>query len=175
MNCKKVKRQLPLFLGSELSDKRSSAIKSHLKECPQCHREYESYVFTMQKMKEWFDKESQEWKENEWQQVVREAVVRKKGLSGSTVFAPWPFKRRWAYALMLGAAFILSIIIIRPAFLKNKFGFKAPLISQNHLQSERASEFLTSQETISMILVSGETGLKINWFFNKNFQWEDKK
>jgi len=33
----------------------------------------------------------------------------------------------------------------------------------------------TTQDLMSMILVSQETGLKVHWTFNKNFEWEEKK
>jgi hypothetical protein len=33
----------------------------------------------------------------------------------------------------------------------------------------------TTQDLMSMILVSQETGLKVHWTLNKNFEWEEKK
>jgi hypothetical protein len=33
----------------------------------------------------------------------------------------------------------------------------------------------TTQYLMSMILVSQETGLKVHWTFNKNFEWKEKK
>jgi hypothetical protein len=33
----------------------------------------------------------------------------------------------------------------------------------------------TTQNVMSMTLVSQETGLQVHWTFNKNFEWEEKK
>lgn len=44
-----------------------------------------------------------------------------------------------------------------------------------YLQKLSPDEKEAQQDVLSMTFVSQETGLRIVWFFNKNFEWEDKK
>lgn len=51
-----------------------------------------------------------------------------------------------------------------------------PVVSQTRpTQAVSPAQKETGQDVLSMTFVSQETGLRIVWFFNKNFEWEDKK
>lgn len=47
-------------------------------------------------------------------------------------------------------------------------------VDRTVLAARRSPEKIT-QDLMSMTLVSQETGLRIHWTFNKNFEWEEKK
>ena len=75
MNCKKVRRWLPLMAGSDLSASKAEAAQAHLAECPECQREYDAFILSIEKMKEWLKTDRNEWDETEWKQAVRKADV----------------------------------------------------------------------------------------------------
>ena len=66
---------------------------------------------------------------------------------------------------MAGAAIILSLFILRFSIFRDKTGWGA---------KEEAGRAI-QQESISMTMVSQETGLKIVWFFNKNFELKEER
>ena len=163
MKCKKVCRLLPLLAGSDLPARKIEEIKAHLQVCPRCQREYESYLLSFQKTKEWLKKSQEDWQEEEWQGLIQEAIQAEE-------FAPslrprLRFKRAWAYALMAGTAIILSLFIIRFSVFQDKTGWGV----------KEEADLAIQQESISMTMVSQETGLKIVWFFNKNFELKEER
>lgn len=161
MNCKKVKRLFPLFIGSEVSQAKIAAIEFHLEKCSKCRQEYNSSVLSHKKVKEWLAVDSQEWEDREWQEVVRKA--QKKDFSRAPSLAPWPFKRAWAYALMAVFAVVLTFFMVRPSLIREEVSPEPEMLAQSQ------------QEIISLTMVSKETGLKITWFFNKNFEFKEEK
>jgi hypothetical protein len=66
---------------------------------------------------------------------------------------------------MAGVMLLLTILIVRPSFVK-QIGLTPRYV--NVVGAEK-------QEVISMTIVSKETGLKIVWFFNKNFNLEENE
>jgi hypothetical protein len=172
MNCKKTRRLLPLLAGSDLPQSRISAVKAHLEKCRKCRIEYDAYLLTLEKTKEWLEEVRQDWNEREWQEAVRRATEKKEQKVFS--LAPWPFKKAWAYAMMAVFAFLLSLFVIRPSFIKQKMEAETGAIAGLRQEPERVKEE-SRQDVISMTLVSHETGLRIVWFFNKNFELEVKE
>lgn len=165
MRCKKVHRLLPLLVSSDLQTKESEKIKTHLKSCPRCKSEYESYLLTFKKTKEWLDKDRINWREKEWKSVVEKAVQREKSVPAFRL--RWQQKKALAYTVIAGAAVIISLFILRFSFLKNKL--------TGEKKVERPASMILRQESISLTMVSRETGLKIVWFFNKNFELKEEK
>jgi len=135
----------------------------HLKSCSRCQDEYNSYIQSLGKTKEWLAKERREWEEKEWQQAVRNAI-REKPLKVSPL-VPWPFRKVWAYAVMAVLVIGLTFFLVRPSFIKEGVGPGTDALAKEKPE----------QDIISMTMVSKETGLKIVWFFNKNFELEEKK
>ena len=165
MNCKKVQRLLPLMLGSEMPQSKIQALKVHLGKCPRCQHEYNSYIQSFEKMKEWLSEGKRDWDETEWQQAVQNAIREKP--HEVSPFVPWPFRKAWAYALMAVFTVVLTFLIIWPSFIKEEPGLGPG--------TGELAEGEVQQDVISMTMVSKETGLKIVWFFNKNFELEEKK
>ncbi len=174
MNCKKVQRLLPLMAGSEIPQSKIVSLKAHLEKCPKCRQEYNSYVLSLEKTKEWLAKERIDWNERDWQQALQRAIKDKKPEVAPLV--SWPFKKVWAYSLigMLVVALTL-IFIIRPLIIQKKMGLGSEKFTQEQAQLFRSSPEESEQEVVSMTLVSQETGLKIVWFLNKNFELEVKE
>lgn len=162
MNCKKVRRLLPLLVGSELSPSRKSALESHLQGCPKCQSEYHAYVLSMKKTQEWLAAERKDWEDSEWKRAVRKAVEEEKEPEGVSPFTPWPFKKVWAFALMALLAAGLTLVVLKPGLIKEK-GRGTRMLEESQ------------QEIVTMTFVSQETGLKITWLFNKNFAIKEEK
>lgn len=170
MNCKRVQRWLPLMAGSEIPQRKISALKAHLQRCPKCRSEYEAYLFSLEKTKELLEADRKNWEEGEWQEVLRKAVEEKAPEVSPLV--PWPFKKAWAYAFMAVIAVLLALFVIKPSFIHEDFIPGSGMVAENQPQLFEGLEARPKQDIISMTLVSKETGLKIVWFFNKNFELE---
>ena len=86
---------------------------------------------------------------------------------------PWPFKKVWAYSLIGVLAVALTLLfIIRPSIIQKKMGLGSEKFTEEQTQLFRSSPEEFKQEVVSMTIVSQETGLKIVWFLNKNFELE---
>lgn len=163
MKCHKIRQMLPLLAGSELPESRIPQVKSHLEKCASCREEYEKYALLVDQTRKWLAEDKVEWDEREWQQTVRSVV--NQASSRKTFLVPWPFSRAWAYALMAGVMLLLTTLVVRPPFIK-QIGFSTGLEQEARMEK---------QEVVSMTMVSKETGLKIVWFFNKNFDLEENE
>jgi len=163
MKCKKIKRLLPLYTGNDLSLRMASAVKSHLSSCPECRREYKVYIQSLQEIKEWLKSERIDWDEAEWQQSVKRAAAGK--ITQKKKLAPWPFKPVWALGFMTVILIVISIFWLWPSLFRERSGLQpdTALIKQT-----------SSQEVVEMTLVSRETGFKVKWFLNKNFNLEEE-
>jgi hypothetical protein len=174
MNCKKVQRLLPLMAGYEIPKSKILSLKAHLEGCPKCRQEYDSYMLSLEKTKEWLAKDRKDWEESDWQQALQRAIKDKK--PEGTPLVPWPFKKVWACSLIGVLAVALTLLfIIRPSIIQKKMGLGSEKFTQEQAQLFRSSPAESKQEVVSMTLVSKETGLKIVWFLNKNFELEVKE
>jgi len=174
VSCKKVQRLLPLVAGSEIPQSKILSLKAHLEECPKCRQEYDSYMLSLEKTKEWLAKDRKDWEESDWHQALQRAIKDKKPEVSPHI--PWPFKKVWAYSLVGMLAVALTLLfIIRPSIIQKKMGLGSEKFTQEQAQLFRSSPEESKQEVVSMTLVSKETGLKIVWFLNKNFELEVKE
>ncbi len=174
MNCKKVRRLLPLLVGSELTESKVLSLQAHLEKCPDCQREYESYKLSLEKTKELLAKDRKDWEESDWKRALRRAIKDKKPEVMPVV--PWPFKKVWAYSLIGMLVVTLTLLfIIRPSIIQKKMGLGSERFSQEQAQLFRSSTEEAEQDVVSMTIVSKDTGLKIVWFFDKNFELEVKE
>jgi len=170
MNCQKARRLLPLAAGSEIPQSKVSIVKDHLEKCQKCRNEYDAYLLSLEKIKEWLAEDKKDWKEREWQEAVKRAIGEAE--PKVSALAPWPFKKVWAYALMTIFAVALSLFVIRPSFFKEKAEPGSRILAEARLQPGQSFREKSQQEVISLTLISKETGLRIVWFFNKNFELE---
>jgi len=131
-------------------------------------------MLSLEKTKEWLAKDRKDWEESDWQQALQRAIKDKK--PEVTPLVPWPLKKAWAYSFigMLVVAIAL-FFIIRPSIMQKKMGLGSERFTQEQAQLFRSSPEESEQDVVSMTLVSKETGLKIVWFLNKNFELEVKE
>jgi len=162
MECKKTLRLLPLLVGEDLPEKKASRVKSHLNECPSCMKEYEHYRDLLEETKQWIRSETTEWKAKEWADCVKKAV--NSHSFKNKVFIPLSFKPAWAASVILVIVIALSVFITNPSLIKE--GSQASQSAA--LQGEE------SQKTVELTLVSQETGHKIKWILNKEFNLEEE-
>ncbi len=172
MNCKKVRRWLPLFIGSEISERKISAVKAHLERCPKCRQEYDSCVLSLGKVKEWLKEEKRDLENREWEEIIKKAV--EKGTPRVSPLIPWPFKKAWAYALMAFLAVAITLFVVNSSFIQEK-GRGVEGLKQAQAQLPANSLQESQQDVISVTLVSQETGLRIFWFLDKNFELKEEK
>lgn len=174
MKCKKVQSLLPLMVGDEIPLAKGSAIKAHLKKCSRCRQEYQSCMLAIEKTKEWLAEDRKDWEENQWQRAVQMAVSEVK--PEVSPLAPWPFKKGWAYALMAVLVTALGLLfVIRPSFIQDEMTSSPGKEASNQLQVFQNLAERPEQDTISMTMISRESGLKIVWFLDRNFNLEVKQ
>lgn len=174
MKCKKVRRWLPLMVGSDISPSKIASIKAHLEKCPECQQEYDSYSLALEKTKEWLEEDRPDWVEREWQQAVQKAVKEKKTVISP--LAPWPFKKAWAFTVMGVLAVALTLLlVIKPFYFGEGIAPDSELLSRSQAQLLRSAFQESKQEVVKMTMVLPESGQKIVWFFDKNFELEVKK
>jgi len=171
MKCKKVQRLLPLMAGDELPRPKAFKLRTHLHRCPVCRREYEKYVLLVQQTRKWLAEDRVDWEKREWPQALKEVIREKESRRPSMV--PWPFPKGWAFALMVGVVLLITALVVRPPFLE-KIGIKPMSTDSAKVEALKAVKEGEQQEVVSMTMVSKETGLKIVWFFNKNFDLEER-
>ena len=163
MKCQKIKQLLALLAGSELPESQISSVRAHLEGCLQCQREYEKYTLLVANTRKWLAEDKVEWEEQEWRETIQSVV--NHGSKRKTSLVPWPFPRAWAYALMAGVMILITTLVVRPPFVK-QIGLTPKYVNVTGADK---------QEVISMTMVSKETGLKVVWFFNKNFNLEENE
>jgi hypothetical protein len=157
--------------GSDLSVSKAEAVKAHLIECPECQQEYDALILSREKMKEWLEKDRGEWEETEWQQAVRKAIGEKA--PALSLLAPWPFKKGWAYAMMGVLAVVFTVIFVIKPFPVGETALDSEMVERTQAQLLGSAFEESPQEIVRMIMVLPETGQKIVWFFDKNFELED--
>ncbi|MGD2295651.1 MAG: hypothetical protein PVF22_07420 [Candidatus Aminicenantes bacterium] len=164
MNCKKARRLIPLLAGSDLERTNTDLVTRHLNSCPECQHEYEMSLLSLNSAKKWLAAETVGWDETEWIKTIQRALDQIEKRNG--VLAPWPFtfKKGWALLMMAAAAFLLTLFIIHPSLVKDKLGEATAALSEE-----------TKPDVLSMKIISEETGLKINWFFHKDFELKEYK
>lgn len=173
MRCKRILKYLPLFVGAELSPKKDKAIRTHLDTCVGCRKEHQAYIQALKIAKDLLSKSTVAWSEDEWERIVFDAAAEKsKSLSG---FAPWPFKKGWAVAVMVAVMAIVIFFVTRPLYLGDEDFPSQSILSKHHPQNETGAVFKSPQDVVSITMVSKDTGLKVVWILNKNFNLEENK
>jgi hypothetical protein len=162
--CQRVRRLLPLLVGDDLPESKAVALRSHLEGCAACRQEYEVYLFAHRQTGVWLEKERRDWQEADWRRTVHGAVNRTVSRGGLAVIRPF-VQKTWAYAAGLLAVVMLGILLLLPRFGEKQAGTKPGI----------ATGPGADQEVVAITIVSPKSGLKINWFLNKNFEWEDIK
>lgn len=172
MNCKRIRKHLSLYTGADLSPRKAEAVRAHLDTCGECQKEYEVNLRSLKTARKWLSDSPVEWGEGEWRRIVQNVTSETKPLSG---FAPWPFKKGWAFALMGAVVIVLVFFVTRPSFLGIEDFRGQTTLAKRHPQHQEETAAKSPQDVVSMTLVSKETGLKVVWFLNRNFNLEENK
>jgi len=166
MNCKKAKRWIPLAAGKDLSAGKAAAVEEHLRACDTCRREAAEIERALRAAKALAGADIvQDWSDAEWRRLIENAtaakVERKNPLAGLSL------KPALAGAAALVLLALGSYLVLRkPA---------ATPVTQAALNPPAIAEIVPQEpavkpEVASKTIVSKQTGLKIIWFYNKNFQ-----
>ncbi len=173
MNCKKVRRYLPLYIESDLPAKKKEKIRIHLESCVDCQREHEAFALSSKKAKELLDEGAISWTNADWKRTIEYAT---SYISKTpAMFAPWPFKKGWAFAVMGALMVVLIFFVTRPLFLGVDDFPGGAILAKQHSQHQKGTANKSPQDVVSMTMVSKETGLKVVWILNKNFNLEENK
>jgi hypothetical protein len=160
MKCKRILKYLPLYVGKDLSPKKEEVVRLHLDTCDKCQKEYEVYARALGTAREWLRESSEVWGEAEWRRTVQNTTVERS--KSSPGFAPWPFKKGWAFVVIAAVMVVVVFFVTRPLYLGvEDFPGQAVLSKRQ------------TQDVISMTMVSKDTGLKVVWILNKNFNLEE--
>jgi len=117
--------------------------------------------------------EERDWEDQDWRRALRRATAGKPD-----EFRPAPKPRpawAWAYAavivILLGAAAVTIQSFFHAAG-PTLLARVEPARSAGPVGAGGAGS-LTAQNQLSVTFVSGESGLRVNWYFDKEFKWEE--
>jgi hypothetical protein len=79
-------------------------------------------------------------------------------------FAPWPFKKGWAFAFMAAVMVVVVFFVTRPLY-----------VGVEDIPGQAVLSKHQEQKVVSMTMVSKDTGLKVVWILNKNFNLEENE
>jgi anti-sigma factor RsiW len=168
MRCDRILKLLALFAGAELSRKKAGRIAAHLEACPSCRREAAGMAAALRAAKALArTDEVEDWSEPQWRSMMREItssrIARKRILAGPA----------WK-PVLAGAVALLLVVSGAYFFLKRS---SEPSSVQTALRTPSQSLTAPVQppergDGKSKTIISKESGLKIIWFYNKDFQGE---
>jgi hypothetical protein len=102
------------------------------------------------------------WGEGEWKRTIRNTIAEKS--KSFPEFAPWPFKKGWAFAAMAAVMIVFIFFATRPLY-----------IGVEDIPGQAVLSKSLPQNVVSMTMVSKDTGLKVVWILNKNFNLEENE
>jgi hypothetical protein len=173
MKCKRIRKYLPLYIGADLSPRKEEAVRLHIDTCGECQKEHEAFSRSIKTAKEGLGESAVAWGEGEWRRTVQNATAEKsKSLSG---FVPWPFKKGWAFVVMVAVMVVVVFFVTRPLYLGVEDFSGQTILSKRRPQYETGALVKFPQDVVSMTMVSKDTGLKVIWILNKNFNLEENE
>ena len=159
MTCRRFRRYLPLLTGGDLPARKAARAAAHLERCPACRRERDAWLRSRRALLAGMEASRMKWEEHEWERAVRAAAAPPAGRRRSRRFRP--LRPAPALALAALAALILSVFLFGP-------GGGPPEPGQGEETGVR-------QDIVAVTLVSRDTGLKVHWFFNREFELEENQ
>jgi anti-sigma factor RsiW len=166
MTCRRTRKLIPLYAGDDLGPKLERAVRDHIGSCPGCRQELEEYRRAVSRIKAAAAAEaSPDWGEGEWRALMaRVAATGRAGREGEKGRGKPGLFPRWAAASLLGAVIGIAVlsVLFRDTTPRPKAGAVVPTLAEGGRE----------QDVVSMTMISQETGLRIVWFFNRNFDWK---
>jgi hypothetical protein len=165
MTCRKVRKLIPL--AADLRPRPAAAVRAHVAACPACRAELESFRAALAGIRSAAKAESAaDWTEREWNALMaRSASEAKAGGQAPGRAARPAFQPRWAAASVIGVC--LGLVVLGVLF---RGPSPRPDTAANPVVAEAAGT--GEQDTLTMTMVSPETGLQIVWILDKNFDWK---
>jgi predicted anti-sigma-YlaC factor YlaD len=154
MTCRKAKKLMPLYASDDLRPRLLAAVRAHIDACLSCRKELGEYRQALTRLKAAAKAESvPDWSEGDWR-----ALMARLRLDASAARRPTFLARpRWAAASVLGV--FLGLAVLTMLFKDGNLG-------------QRETSAAGEPSVVSLTLVSQQTGLKIVWFLDKNFEWK---
>jgi anti-sigma factor RsiW len=173
MNCRRAKRLMPLYAGSDLSARRMRSVGAHLDSCPACRRELEEYRRALGSVRSAARAEAApDWSDGEWRAVVARAVEDGRGGREKRAAVRRPvLGPKWAVAAGAAAALVVAAVML----LWQNTGMQTGPAAASRAAGERGLGLAgapPAQDVVSVTFVSQETGLQVVWFFHKDFEWK---
>lgn len=168
MRCTKVGKLAALLAGNELSAKKAAKVRTHLEKCAACRRMADETERALRAAKAMARaEEAGDWTAAEWRTLLKNITAEKP--ARKTAWAGGPLKPVLAGALVLFFIVAGAFLFLGRSPVKTdaRAGLRAS--SQNPAQPARPSD---NPDVSSVTIVSKKTGLKIIWFYNKNFEGE---
>jgi|GEM_PF-1269605 len=195
MNCRNARRRLALYVGGELGPRKERAVRAHLEGCSRCRAEAEDYRAALERARMMTAAgAAPDWTDVEWRKMVASIV--------STPVEKRPF-RTFALRPALAAAAAFCLIVLgtqavirhllrtseistfpaRKGDLGGRLFSALPTFDSASLAAvekvaglhDPAFPVLASakQDIPALTMIAPESGLKIVWFFNENFDMEE--
>lgn len=154
MNCRKVRKFLPLHAGGDLPPRRAARLEVHLGGCADCRQELESLKAARARLREAAAAEPLPgWSEAEWKALMaRATAARIERRPRALVTRP-----KWALAAGTVGVALLAVALLVTGVFKTAPA-PAPGLAGGGVQ-----------DVLSVTLVSPDTGLQVVWVFNRNF------
>jgi anti-sigma factor RsiW len=195
MNCRKTNERLPLFAGGELGRRKARAVRLHLDACPACRAEAADFRAALDRARSSAaEGAALDWTEGEWRRMMDRVVASppasktasrafslKPALSTAAAFGLVVLGTQYALHHLLRTSGVpsssarLETAAIRPDSLP-AFD-RASLAAVERVAGLEDPKFpvlpAAEQDMPALTVISPETGLKIVWFFNENFDLEE--
>lgn len=176
MRCRRARKILPLLAGGDLSPNKASRLERHLSSCPACRAELGELRASLEAVKsEARADTAPAWDESNWagltRRIAAEPAPRRLGPRLGPLPIPSP-------ALTAGVSAVALIAVLVFVFKGNVFrSGSEPSIPARATAALGAPGAAASsaQDRLSVTLVSQETGLRVVWIFDKNFEWKGEQ
>jgi anti-sigma factor RsiW len=146
-------------------------VEAHLLTCGACRRELTALIESREAVRSLLSRAGASWREDAWSLGLSRAAAEARRTSG---WKPWPFRPVWAYALMALLAAGFTFMLTRPIpGPKDRPGAAAAAARVQPVR-ETGAAASSGQDIVAVTLVSRETGLKVQWFFNRNFKLKEE-
>jgi hypothetical protein len=164
MTCRAARKAIPLWIGHDLPARKTDRVRVHLKTCTACRRESIALEQARNAAKSLADAaESPDWSDAQWRSLMAAVRASEPGRK--------KFILRPTFAPILAAALVVLIAGGGTLLLLKK--------PPERSSAAAAQTFLeppgpllpkpSGQSMVSVIYVSKETGLKLVWYFNRDF------
>ncbi len=168
MTCPKVRKLIPLAAGDDLRPRPAAAVRAHVAACPACREELESFRAALAGIRSVAKAEGvADWTESEWRSIMARAAakVQATGQAPGRVARP-AFQPRWAAASVIGACLGLAVMGML---------FRGPSPRPDTAAGTAGTIIAagpSTQDKLTMTIVSPDTGLQVVWILDRNFDWK---